>query len=185
AALAGAALRDGLGADLLAADTAESYLAGRSLHDHLARLVVEDSLPTLLRYEDRNSMAFGIEARVPFLDYRLVEYAFTAAAPWRIHAGWTKWIQRAAVAGVLPEAIVWRRDKVGFETPEGAWLQAGRAHLLDLLSDDPVAGTYLDLPAIRRALPALLDAGQTGQVWRWVNLVLWLRQFTAGASAPP
>src|SRR5262249_54850474 len=96
----------------------EAYEGLDNLNSHLARLIVEDSLPNLLRYEDRNSMAFSIESRVPFLDYRLVEYVFTRAPHLRIHDGWTKWIQRKAIDTKLPSNIVWRRDKVGFETPE-------------------------------------------------------------------
>lgn len=182
---AAAGLQPALAGQWLRAALAEPapYASGRSLHTHLAHLVVEDSLPTLLRYEDRNSMAFAIEARVPFLDYRLVEYAFTTAAPWRIHAGWTKWIQRATVQDLLPAAVVWRRDKVGFETPEHQWLAAGRDHLLDLLADSP-AGAYLDLPAVRQAVPRLLATpGGTGQVWRWANLALWLRCFGSEYAA--
>jgi asparagine synthase (glutamine-hydrolysing) len=174
-----AALRHDASTALRAAEAGDAspYLAGRSLHAHLARLTVEDSLPTLLRYEDRNSMAFSREARVPFLDYRLVEYAFTAAAPWRIHDGWTKWVQREAVSDRLPAAVVWRRDKVGFETPEVAWLRAGQATILDHLSPGQGLDTYLDLPTARAAVPGLLAAGQSAQVWRWLNLALWLRAF--------
>lgn len=179
--VAAAALRPDLGPALLAeeADDATPYLAGRTLQQHLARLVVEDSLPTLLRYEDRNSMAFAREARVPFLDYRLVEYAFTAAAPWRVHAGWTKWIQRQTMADRLPSTVVWRRDKVGFETPELAWLRAGQDHLLDRLTPGGRLADYLDVPAARAAVPRLLAAGQTALVWRWVNLAGWLQRFGA------
>jgi asparagine synthase (glutamine-hydrolysing) len=164
--------------DLLAAteDGEEPYVDQRSLSRHLAKLIVEDSLPNLLRYEDRNSMAFSIEARVPFLDYRLVEYAFTQAAPLRIHKGWTKWVQRMAVRDLLPEEIVWRRDKVGFETPEAQWLREGRGRIMEILHADDIGSEYLDLAAVRRQTPALLDQpGGSARVWRWVNLVMWLR----------
>lgn len=155
----------------------EPYLAHRNLHDHLARITLEDSLPNLLRHEDRNSMAFSIESRVPFLDYRLVEYAFTQAAPYRLHKGWTKWIQRKAVQKLLPSEVVWRRDKVGFETPEQQWFREGREHILSILNEETSAGDYLDMAAVRREAPTLLDKGETGKVWRWVNLVVWLRCF--------
>jgi asparagine synthase (glutamine-hydrolysing) len=80
--------------------------------------------------------------------------------------------------------VVWRRDKVGFETPERQWLAAGQSRILDLLNADSTGSEYLDLPAIRRAVPALLEtaAGAT-QVWRWVNLVLWLRCFESAGTA--
>jgi asparagine synthase (glutamine-hydrolysing) len=179
---AGAAgLHSDVEASLLTAtrDEDEIYVDQRSLSRHLARLI-DESLPDLLRYEDRNSMAFSIEARVPFLDYRLVEYAFTQAAPLRIHKGWTKWVQRMAVRELLPKEIVWRRDKVGFETPEVQWLRDGRKQILDILHADQTGSDYLDLGAVRHQVPALLDQpGGPARVWRWVNLVTWLRCFGA------
>jgi asparagine synthase (glutamine-hydrolysing) len=158
------------------AASGEAYEGLRDLNSHLARLILEDSLPNLLRYEDRNSMAFSIESRVPFLDYRLVEYVFTRASDLRIHDGWTKWIQRVAIEDKLPEEIVWRRDKVGFETPEQQWFRAGQDHLLDLLNTD-AASDYLDMAYVRREAPGMIASGNTAQVWRWVNLTLWLSRF--------
>jgi asparagine synthase (glutamine-hydrolysing) len=177
-AVAASGLRPELGKSFQSSVAAagEAYEGLDNLNKHLARLIIEDSLPNLLRYEDRNSMAFSIESRVPFLDYRLVEYVFTRAPHLRIHDGWTKWIQRKAIDGKLPADIVWRRDKVGFETPEQQWFRAGKSHLLDLLGDDSAAD-YLDMDYVRREAPGLIDSGNTGIVWRWVNLVLWLNRF--------
>jgi asparagine synthase (glutamine-hydrolysing) len=160
----------------------EAYEDMRDLNEHLARLLLEDSLPNLLRYEDRNSMAFSIEARVPYLDYRLVEYVFKMAPHLRIHEGWTKWLHRAAFVDMLPPEVVWRRDKVGFETPEQLWFRAGKTQLLDLLSSGEGAD-YLNLDQARREAPRLIDAGETAQVWRWINLVSWLRLFRYAAAA--
>jgi asparagine synthase (glutamine-hydrolysing) len=81
------------------------------------------NLQQLLRYEDRNSMRFSVEARVPFTDHRLVEYVLDIPACYKIHDGWTKYILRKAVEDILPPEVVWRRDKIGFETPETKWLQ--------------------------------------------------------------
>src|SRR6266851_1271810 len=93
-------------------------------------------LPALLRYEDRLSMAFSIESRVPFLDHRLVELAFALPDDFKRHAGWSKYGLRRALEGLLPSSVVWRRDKKGFPTPVGAWLRDGRASAAtDLLSD--------------------------------------------------
>ncbi len=155
----------------------EPYTDQRNLSRHLERLI-EESLPDLLRYEDRNSMAFSIEARVPFLDYRLVEYAFTQVSSLRIHRGWTKWVQRMAVRDLLPQEIVWRRDKVGFETPEAQWLYDGRERIMEILHADETGSEYLDLKEVRRQAPLLLEQpGGYARVWRWVNLVTWLRCF--------
>ena len=147
-----------------------------SLDRHLRDAVRESSLPHLLRYEDRNSMAFGIEARVPFLDHRLVEFAFQRVPHLRIHQGWTKWVHRQALAGLLPDAIAWRSDKVGFETPEVAWQRELIAGRPDLFADGVASSAYLDLPAVRRSVAAWRDhGGDTRRVWRWVSLELWLR----------
>jgi len=89
------------------------------------------SLPHLLRGEDRNSMAHSIEARVPFVDHRLVDYVFSLPGVYKIRHGWTKWLLRLAVQDLLPSEVVWRTDKIGFATPRwasrqeewNAWMQ--------------------------------------------------------------
>jgi asparagine synthase (glutamine-hydrolysing) len=83
------------------------------------------TIPQLLHYEDRNGMAFSIESRVPYLDYRLVDYVMDIPAIYKIYNGWTKWIFRLAVKDLLPPNILWRKDKIGFTTPEKKWLLAG------------------------------------------------------------
>ncbi|HEY1114621.1 MAG TPA: asparagine synthase (glutamine-hydrolyzing) [Chitinophagaceae bacterium] len=80
-------------------------------------------LEELLRLADRNSMAHSIEVRLPYLDHQLVEFLFTLPAHFKIHKGWTKWLLRKSAESLLPEAITWRRDKVGFEPPQKAWMQ--------------------------------------------------------------
>lgn len=83
--------------------------------------VTRTNLPTLLRYEDRDSMAFGIESRVPFLDYRLVELCLSFDDDLRISDGITKVTLRNAMKDILPEPIRQRMDKIGFATPESVW----------------------------------------------------------------
>ena len=80
-------------------------------------------LVSLLRYEDRNSMAFSIESRVPFLDYRLVEFIYSLPDNQKIRNGQTKWVMRQALKGILPEKIRNRQDKIGFATPEEIWMR--------------------------------------------------------------
>jgi asparagine synthase (glutamine-hydrolysing) len=146
-----------------------------TLDEHLRGLVEEHSLPHLLRYEDRNSMAHGIEARVPFVDYRIMELAFTRGTRLRIRDGWTKWMLRQAMVGTVPDEIVWRRDKVGFDTPEDRWL-AELVPSLRGLFDDARSETYLDVPRVRSALAAWPTAPVGSRTaWRWFNLECWLR----------
>ncbi len=80
------------------------------------------NLPALLRFEDRNSMRFAVEARLPFLDWRLVETSVGLPPATKIRDGWTKWPLRSAAHGVLPEEVAWRRWKIGFEAPTARWM---------------------------------------------------------------
>jgi asparagine synthase (glutamine-hydrolysing) len=153
-----------------------SWCEQETLDHHLRDAVMASSLPHLLRYEDRNSMAFSIEARVPFLDHRLVEFVFQCAPHLRIRQGWTKWVHRQAMEGLLPDAIAWRSDKVGFETPEDAWQRDLLAARPDLFADGAACSAYLDLPAVRHAVEEwCARGGDTRQVWRWISLEVWLR----------
>ncbi len=80
-------------------------------------------LEELLRYADRNSMAHGREIRLPFLSHELVEFVFTLPSDFKIRNGWTKWLLRETMKNKLPNEIVWRRDKVGFEPPQKKWME--------------------------------------------------------------
>ncbi|MEO6719727.1 MAG: asparagine synthase (glutamine-hydrolyzing) [Ferruginibacter sp.] len=80
-------------------------------------------LEELLRFADRNSMAHGREVRLPFLNHELVEFIFSLPAKFKIHDGWTKWLLRNALKNKLPDSIVWRSEKVGYEPPQYAWFQ--------------------------------------------------------------
>jgi len=77
----------------------------------------------LLRYADRNSMAHGVEIRLPFLDHTLVEFVFSLSSHFKIREGWTKWLLRQSMEDILPREIVHRRDKTGFEPPQRVWMQ--------------------------------------------------------------
>jgi asparagine synthase (glutamine-hydrolysing) len=81
------------------------------------------SVPALVHYEDRCSMAMGREIRLPFLDYRLVNLLLPLDPEWKLRHGWTKWIFRQAIKDLLPPAIVWRKGKQGFINPQSEWLK--------------------------------------------------------------
>lgn len=80
-------------------------------------------LEELLRYADRNSMAHGREVRLPFLSHELIEFIFSLPSHFKIRNGWTKWLLRESMKNKLPDLIVWRRDKVGFEPPQKNWME--------------------------------------------------------------
>ncbi|MYM91686.1 asparagine synthase (glutamine-hydrolyzing) [Rugamonas sp. FT82W] len=125
------------------------------------------SLPTLLRYEDRNSMGCGVESRLPFLDYRLVEYALALPARLKIANGFGKWALRHITAGLVPDAIRLNRKKRGFDVTQD-WIAQGlgaslRARIFDhrtALSGALKPGAQLDARLSDAALsqsPDLLD----------------------------
>lgn len=97
--------------------------APRSLRDTLIHQTLYTSLPVLLKYEDRNSMAWSIESRVPFLDYRFVEFNLNLPEHLTYHKGVRKHILREAMRNTFPQKIYERRDKMGFVTPEEVWLK--------------------------------------------------------------
>ena len=94
--------------------------------DNLDELLVFDFdtylLPTYLRADDRDSMAFGIESRHPFMDYRMVEFGYSLPNSFIIKDGWQKYIMREAKID-LPKEILYRKDKKGFTTPQEIWLK--------------------------------------------------------------
>jgi asparagine synthase (glutamine-hydrolysing) len=149
----------------------------RQLHLVLTRR----GLPELLRYEDRNSMAHSLEARVPFLDHRLVELAFSLDGSELIRRGETKSVLRRALADLLPLTVRERRDKLGFVTPEGRFLRGALGELAaDVFASQSFRERgFVDAAAAQRRLAAhrsgALKAGM--ELWRALNLELWARSY--------
>lgn len=96
----------------------------KSLNDILYFNTKQMGLLELLRFADRNSMAHGCEVRLPFLNHDLVSYVFSLPSNLKIHDGFTKYILRKTMQGKLPNEIVWRKEKIGFEPPQNQWMNA-------------------------------------------------------------
>lgn len=88
---------------------------------HRLRLDSMTGLVTLLHYADHTSMAFSVESRMPFLDYRLAEFLNSVNQRFKLHEGWSKYLARNAFNKKLPDRIAWRRDKMGWPIPEDYW----------------------------------------------------------------
>ena len=93
------------------------------LNDILHFNTTEMGLEELLRFADRNSMAHGREVRLPFLNHELVEFVFSLPSQLKMHDGWTKFLLRQTMDKKLPDEIVWRKEKVGFEPPQKNWME--------------------------------------------------------------
>lgn len=141
------------------------------------------NLQMLLHWEDRNSMAHSIEARVPFLDHPLVEFALALGNEHKIVGGDTKRVLRQGMKNVLPESVRERRDKLGFQTPETAWF---RGPLRGLIHDgvEATLARYPDLlnaGGVRALRDGMLDGRRVvdPSLWRIVNLGMWGERFSA------
>lgn len=149
---------------------------GRRLMGELAQSLTRRGLGWLLRHGDRNSMRFSIESRVPFLTTDMADFLLGLPENHLISSGGeTKHIFRAAMRGIVPDAILDRKDKIGFETPELEWLRALAPQIRGWLSENTGA-TFLD----RTQLVAEFDAVIAGrkpfgwQTWRWINFQRWM-----------
>lgn len=140
-------------------------------------LTYGSNLSMLLHWEDRNSMAHSIEARVPFLDHPLVEFSLALGNDHKIVGGDTKRVLRRGMKGILPEAVRERRDKLGFATPEQIWFRGP----LRSLVEDGIEKTLARYPGLMNAkgVRALAKEMLDGQrpfdftLWRIVNLGIW------------
>ncbi|MDC1213960.1 asparagine synthase (glutamine-hydrolyzing) [Rhodospirillales bacterium] len=143
---------------------------------------LKSSLPALLRYEDRNSMAHSIEARVPFLDHHIVEFLQYVPHDQKISKGVTKFILRRAIENFLPSSVVWRQDKIGFATPQSRWLSTENNHLVkesvfDVLNRFP--GIF-DESKLREMLENINNKNVDHQaLWRICSFSSWTRVFQA------
>ncbi len=147
---------------------------GSRLNKFLYHLTFNTSLPSLLHYEDRNSMAFSIESRVPFLDHQLVEFVFSLPDEYKFHDGITKFILRNAMSDFLPKAIVERRDKKGFVTPgEIKWLNGP----LKFLINDDIQIDSLSNKVINKEITKFKKGNYKAAnlVWRIAALNYWLK----------
>jgi asparagine synthase (glutamine-hydrolysing) len=165
-----------------------NYCSGpHVLRSALLRTLTETSLPHLLRYEDRNSMAFSIESRVPFLTPQLAEFVLSLPEEYIVALdGTSKAVFRRAMRGIVPQAILDRKDKIGFATPEREWLCNLNGWVQDTLNSETAAAMpFLDLGAMHREWQAILSGRQSfdNRVWRWLNVIRWSQEFAVDYAA--
>ena len=144
-----------------------------------------NGLPALLRYADRNSMAFSREVRLPFLDYDLVDFCLSLPDHLLIRDGWQKWILRKAAVRVVPESISWRADKVGYAAPLDLWLRGALKNWAQerLYSSTLTTVEGYDRPALQKLWREHEDgrANNSWAIWRWISLAEWFALLESGA----
>jgi asparagine synthase (glutamine-hydrolysing) len=150
--------------------------SGHPLRRELLRQAFRTILPNLLRFADRDSMAHSVEVRLPFLDRRVAEFALSLPPRLLVRDGERKALLRDAFRDVVPAAILDRRDKVGYETPEARWFgePAARARFGELLLDrTSLSRGWYDRAALERDVRE--GWRDVAGLWRAVNAELWLR----------
>lgn len=164
----------------------QSYISPKKFKNSLSQKLVQDltysTIPSYLRYEDKNAMRWGVETRLPFLDHEFVEKTIFLPVEYKIRNGITKYIFREAMKGILPEKIRLRTDKIGFATPMNDWLKSElfielTENLIE--SDSFRERIYWNWKKVKKEFEKYKNNKKniSLDVWKWINLELWLRMF--------
>lgn len=155
-----------------------TWKCSSKLNTRLCEDTLNRSIPALLHNEDSNSMTFSIESRVPFLDYRIVEFAIALDGKYKIRNAWTKWIIRKSCRQYLPEKVAKRKNKMGFPAPFSRWLREGKS------KDEirKVIYAFADRNIVpRETIDSLYmshingDCDVSAILFKFYNMELWLR----------
>lgn len=160
--------------------------ASRRSVEELSRAQIErSSLPALLHWEDRASMANSVESRVPFLDYRLVELAVSLPEDYKISGGVTKRVLREAVRDIVPESVRMRMDKMGFQTPEEEWMRRQPQVFRRLMANAlATSNGVLTVHASRLLDETIAGARPFSQLlWRMMTFGRWMALFDVAVPA--
>jgi asparagine synthase (glutamine-hydrolysing) len=149
------------------------------LHQSLYLTLTQTVLPQLLRYADRNSMAFSREVRLPFLDHRLVEFLYAIPSDQKIHDTQTKVVLRSAISGIVPEEIRNRKDKMGYAPPEIVWLRGPlRGWIHDLFcSSEFRQREWWEPKIVDKTWSRFLNGEDSPytSILRWASLEVWAK----------
>lgn len=163
--------------------------SSESLNRRLWMDLSQFSLPCLLHWEDRNSMAVSTETRLPFLDHRLVEAVLSTSAYTKLKSGYTKYSLRRAMSGTLPSDVCWQKQKRGFDTPARGWFKTdlGEPTKELLTHHDCLLDEFMDT----RRLANHYEGFRRGEddtltEYEWFKLIsagIWLEQLKSSPRA--
>lgn len=157
------------------------------LRNELVRWQSATQLPEILRYADRNSMAFGREARLPFLDHRLIEYSFGLPPEMLLRRAVTKVVLRDAMRGIVPDEILERRDKLAYSPPQRDWVRGPlRPWVEALLTAAARRDGYFNPRAILELKERLPTRPDDVLTWRVISAEAWFQRLidSPGRSLP-
>jgi asparagine synthase (glutamine-hydrolysing) len=138
------------------------------------------NLQMLLHWEDRDSMAHSVESRIPFLDYRLVEFVLGLPTDYKIAGGVTKRVLRESMRGVLPERVRGRMDKMGFLTAEEAWAkERAPGRFVQAAREAVEASAGVLRPEAVAKVERIAAGAEPWEplAWRLISFGAWMRRF--------
>lgn len=158
----------------------------KDLQENLLRQVGVFPLPSLLRYEDRNSMAFSVESRVPFMDYRLLEFTLGLPEALVYRKGERKYILRKSLQNVVPDKILCRTDKMGFVSAEERWLKEDGREWFETQMEEAVfnGSAFIRKEEMKEFFKSIREGSSSFDFapWRVVCFNLFLRNMINGRN---
>ena len=144
-------------------------LGFRDMSSFNIREIFSNNLPALLRFEDRDSMHFGVETRLPYLDYRLLELVINYPTQSKFQKGYLKYTLREAFDknGLLPKEIIWRYNKMGFESPQKLWIDSYREEMLEEIHESKIL----------KELFVRMDIRRDDFLWKLFSIAKWEQIF--------
>jgi asparagine synthase (glutamine-hydrolysing) len=165
----------GVNLDAFATKRSPEDAKGRRLANVMRESLTGNGLASLLRHGDRNSMRWSVECRVPFLTIEMAEFLLSLPESFLLGPdGQTKRILRAAMQGIVPDQILYRRDKIGFETPQSSWLNTHREEIQRMMTEKSLP-PFVDVDVQRKRRNEVHEAeDHTGaHSWRLLNYCRW------------
>lgn len=142
--------------------------------NQVLELDMKDNLSNLLRYGDFLSMAHSVESRLPFLDYRLVEFVFSLNQSYKISKGWTKYISRLSMNELLPDKVVWRKEKIGWPNADELWFdKLHKDKVTNLLAQSKLLSSIMSLEEKKNMMLGEFNS----QKMRALSLSMWEKRF--------
>lgn len=148
---------------------AEDIYSNKTIEQTQLDELTKYCLPRLLRYEDRNSMAFSVESRVPHLSQVMIDFALMLPLNWRVRNGWTKYSVRKAMNGKLPDEVLWSKKKQGFSVPQKYWVEKLRPQLGEWITGNE---KFFNTDKILKKIDS--GGGNDPHLWRIISTASWI-----------
>jgi asparagine synthase (glutamine-hydrolysing) len=144
--------------------------ADKSVEKRMYEDITMLRIPYWVNAMDKSMMDLPVEVRMPFLDYRVVEFLFSLPTDYLYDKGWTKYILRRSMETDLPDSITWRKNKMGFTVPKEKWLNTHKEHIQSTISKNrDFLESYVNLESIENSMHDV----PSNLLWRIVNLAMW------------